>query len=63
MAGDRPVPIIDEAGYSLAARRALSTSLAQYMIPALVSYFLFVALLTNSESELLLFTLNTSLLD
>ncbi|PMD42281.1 nonribosomal peptide synthetase 10 [Hyaloscypha variabilis F] len=33
--GDRPVPIIDEAGYSLVARRTLSTSLAQYMIPAL----------------------------
>ncbi|KAH9224292.1 putative NRPS-like enzyme [Leptodontidium sp. 2 PMI_412] len=33
--GDRPIPIIDEAGYSLAARRALSASLAQYMIPAL----------------------------
>ncbi|CZT44769.1 probable NRPS-like enzyme [Rhynchosporium secalis] len=33
--GNRPVPIIDEAGYSLAARRALSGSLAQYMIPAL----------------------------
>ncbi|KAL2060625.1 hypothetical protein VTL71DRAFT_9266 [Oculimacula yallundae] len=33
--GNRPVPIIDEAGYSLAARRALSASLAQYMIPAL----------------------------
>ncbi|PMD67428.1 nonribosomal peptide synthetase 10 [Hyaloscypha bicolor E] len=33
--GGRPVPIIDEAGYSLVARRTLSTSLAQYMIPAL----------------------------
>jgi amino acid adenylation domain-containing protein/thioester reductase-like protein len=33
--GDRAVPIIDEAGYSLVARRTLSTSLAQYMIPAL----------------------------
>ncbi|CZR58950.1 probable NRPS-like enzyme [Phialocephala subalpina] len=33
--GNRSVPIIDEAGYSLVARRTLSTSLAQYMIPAL----------------------------
>ncbi|PBP27661.1 tyrocidine synthetase 1 [Diplocarpon rosae] len=33
--GDRAIPIIDEAGYSLVARRTLSTSLAQYMIPAL----------------------------
>ncbi|KFX94008.1 hypothetical protein O988_06516, partial [Pseudogymnoascus sp. VKM F-3808] len=33
--GDRAVPIVDEAGYSLVARRTLSTSLAQYMIPAL----------------------------
>lgn len=33
--GDRPIPIIDEAGYSLVARRTLSKSLAQYMIPAL----------------------------
>ncbi|KAF4634176.1 hypothetical protein G7Y89_g3934 [Cudoniella acicularis] len=33
--GDRAVPIIDEAGYSLVARRTLSMSLAQYMIPAL----------------------------
>jgi amino acid adenylation domain-containing protein/thioester reductase-like protein len=33
--GDRAVPIIDESGYSLVARRTLSTSLAQYMIPAL----------------------------
>ena len=33
--GDRPVPIVDEAGYSLVARRTLSKSLAQYMIPAL----------------------------
>jgi amino acid adenylation domain-containing protein/thioester reductase-like protein len=32
---ERPVPIIDEAGYSLVARRTLSASLAQYMIPAL----------------------------
>lgn len=34
-AGDRAIPIIDEAGYSLVARRTLSASLAQYMIPAL----------------------------
>jgi len=33
--GDRAVPIIDESGYSLVARRTLSTLLAQYMIPAL----------------------------
>ncbi|KAF8859614.1 nonribosomal peptide synthetase 10 [Acephala macrosclerotiorum] len=33
--GDRSIPIIDEAGYSLVAQRSLSTSLAQYMIPAL----------------------------
>jgi thioester reductase-like protein len=33
--GDRAIPIIDESGYSLVARRTLSTSLAQYMIPAL----------------------------
>jgi acyl-CoA synthetase (AMP-forming)/AMP-acid ligase II len=33
--GDRTVPIIDESGYSLVARRTLSNSLAQYMIPAL----------------------------
>jgi thioester reductase-like protein len=33
--GDRAIPLIDEAGYSLIARRTLSTSLAQYMIPAL----------------------------
>ncbi|KAG0653082.1 nonribosomal peptide synthetase [Hyphodiscus hymeniophilus] len=33
--GDRAVPIVDESGYSLIARRTLSTSLAQYMIPAL----------------------------
>jgi amino acid adenylation domain-containing protein/thioester reductase-like protein len=33
--GERAVPIIDEAGYSLVARRTLSASLAQYMIPAL----------------------------
>ncbi|KAE8454582.1 hypothetical protein EG329_000205 [Mollisiaceae sp. DMI_Dod_QoI] len=33
--GDRAVPIIDESGYSLVARRTLSASLAQYMIPAL----------------------------
>ncbi|KAH8668259.1 nonribosomal peptide synthetase 10 [Tricladium varicosporioides] len=33
--GDRPVPIIDEAGYSLVARRTLASTLAQYMIPAL----------------------------
>jgi amino acid adenylation domain-containing protein/thioester reductase-like protein len=33
--GDRPVPLVDEAGYCLLARRTLSTSLAQYMIPAL----------------------------
>jgi amino acid adenylation domain-containing protein/thioester reductase-like protein len=33
--GDRPAPIIDEAGYSLVARRTLSTSLAHYMVPAL----------------------------
>jgi thioester reductase-like protein len=33
--GDRAIPIVDEAGYSLVARRTLSSSLAQYMIPAL----------------------------
>ncbi|OBT94058.1 putative NRPS-like protein biosynthetic cluster [Pseudogymnoascus verrucosus] len=33
--GHRAIPIVDEAGYSLVARRTLSTSLAQYMIPAL----------------------------
>lgn len=33
--GDRVNPIIDEAGYSLVARRTLSISLAQYMVPAL----------------------------
>jgi amino acid adenylation domain-containing protein/thioester reductase-like protein len=33
--GDRTVPIIDESGYSPVARRALSTTLAHYMIPAL----------------------------
>jgi thioester reductase-like protein len=33
--GDRAIPIIDESGYSLVARRTLSISLAQYMIPAL----------------------------
>ena len=33
--GDRVLPIIDESGYSLVARRTLSSSLAQYMIPAL----------------------------
>jgi amino acid adenylation domain-containing protein/thioester reductase-like protein len=31
----RTVPTIDQSGYSPTARRALSTSLAQYMIPAL----------------------------
>lgn len=33
--GDRPVLTIAEAGYSPAARRVLSATLAQYMIPAL----------------------------
>lgn len=33
--GDRVVPIIDEAGFSLVARRPLSALLASYMIPAL----------------------------
>ncbi|KUJ15178.1 nonribosomal peptide synthetase 10 [Mollisia scopiformis] len=32
---DRAIPIVDEAGYSLVARRTLSKALAQYMIPAL----------------------------
>jgi len=33
--GDRPVVDIDESGYSPAARRALSSHLASYMVPAL----------------------------
>ncbi|KAL3421923.1 Linear gramicidin synthase subunit D [Phlyctema vagabunda] len=33
--GDRTIVAIDESGYSPVARRTLSTSLAQYMIPAL----------------------------
>jgi len=32
--GNRTVPVIDESGYSPVARRTLSKSLAQYMIPA-----------------------------
>ena len=33
--GNRSIPIINESGYSLVARKALAGSLAQYMIPAL----------------------------
>ncbi|CAJ2505133.1 Uu.00g125270.m01.CDS01 [Anthostomella pinea] len=33
--GDRPAVVIDEAGFSPAARRSLSSRLAHYMVPAL----------------------------
>ncbi|KAJ9141745.1 AMP-binding enzyme [Pleurostoma richardsiae] len=33
--GDRPIPLIDESGYSPVARRVLTDHLAHYMIPAL----------------------------